>query len=100
MGAYAHRYAPIVSTSFTTFLCLHLPDDSHRLEPAPHLDCYTDEWAATAAYAGLTLTLWGVLAPLTLVFTLRSRRRELRTHEVPLSAPECPWVPLGAPEYP
>jgi hypothetical protein len=32
------RYAPIVSTSFTTFLCVRMPNSSvQRLEPAPHL---------------------------------------------------------------
>jgi hypothetical protein len=87
-----------VSTSFTTFLCVRMPNSSaQRLEPAPHLDCYTDEWLVTAAYAGLTLTLWGIVAPLTLVFTLRRFRRNLRTHEVRSRRRDGTRPPLPAP---
>jgi hypothetical protein len=59
--------------------CVDFDDGTSQLRPAPHLDCFDDAWADARVYAIMTLTLWGMLAPLMLAFTLHFARQKLRT---------------------
>jgi hypothetical protein len=68
----ARRYAPIISTSWFVYNCVDFDDGTTQLMPAPHLDCFDDAWTAARVYAILSLTLWGIVAPLGLAFTLQA----------------------------
>ncbi len=78
---FVRRYAPIVSRSWTQFLCATFADGNDVLVPAPHLNCYDDYWGESRIYAILTLALWGCLVPSVIAIVLEVYKRRLRTHE-------------------
>ena len=61
------------------FNCEPLSDGTERFLPAPHLDCYSDDWTEARIYATLTLAVWGVLFPIGLAMLLGYFRSRLRT---------------------
>jgi hypothetical protein len=75
------RYAPIVSRSWTQFLCATFPDGNDVLVPAPHLNCYDANWKESQIYAMLTLALWGCVVPILIALVMEVYKRRLRTHE-------------------